>query len=325
MHGSSPAALPTLPTMAHDPGGGAPSPGGGEGAAGDTGGTGSVPGAVRFARYAYPPNALGYCGPADAQGFLGAAVEGADLHALAVRAAAFTGAWPYLQLVAAANGIDDPLDGRVVDAYWVGNELLDTVPADALADLVHDRFAMRPGGLALPGRDDPAGAGGAGDPASGAAAAAAGCRAHHSFHVFAVYPWLGLLRRGMDGPPLTVLDRCRIRPGTVEEVGGDTAAVRSRPLVHHRGRLAFGDERLEEVRHGVEGVGLVGPLRPGDTVAMHWDWVCERLEPARARRLDAATRHTLDVVNTLGSDARGPGAQSSGRSASRPGARRTTR
>ena len=35
----------------------------------------------------------------------------------------------------------------------------------------------------------------------------------HSLHVFAVYPWLGLLRGGMDGPPLEVLDRCRIRWG----------------------------------------------------------------------------------------------------------------
>ncbi len=30
----------------------------------------SVEGAAAFARFAYPPNALGYCGPADAQGTL---------------------------------------------------------------------------------------------------------------------------------------------------------------------------------------------------------------------------------------------------------------
>ena len=42
----------------------------------------SVPGPVLFARYAYPPNALGYCGPADSAGFLGMASEGADLRGL---------------------------------------------------------------------------------------------------------------------------------------------------------------------------------------------------------------------------------------------------
>ena len=36
-------------------------------------------------------------------------------------AAGFEGAYPYLELIAAANGIEDPLDTRVVDAYWIGN------------------------------------------------------------------------------------------------------------------------------------------------------------------------------------------------------------
>jgi len=43
----------------------------------------------------------------------------------------------------------------------------------------------------------------------------------HSFHVFAVYPWLGLLRAGKEGAPLEILDRCRIRWGLVVEVSGD--------------------------------------------------------------------------------------------------------
>ena len=85
-----------------------------------------------FGRYAYPPNELGYCGP-DAHAQLleqvAARADDGDLRRL-VRG--FDGAWPYLELIAGAAGIGDPLDARVVEAYWVGNELLDRVGPTAM-------------------------------------------------------------------------------------------------------------------------------------------------------------------------------------------------
>src|SRR4249919_2138534 len=88
----------------------------------------TAPGPVRFARYAYGPNRLGYCGPDAADELLGEATEGGDLRRIRELARGFEGAWPYLELIARANGIADPLDGRVVEAYWLGNRLLDGVP-----------------------------------------------------------------------------------------------------------------------------------------------------------------------------------------------------
>jgi hypothetical protein len=254
-----------------------------------------VPGPVVFARYAYPPNALGYCGPADPAGLLGEAVDGGDVHGLAQRAAGFSGAWPYLQVIAAANGIADPLDARVVDAYWVGNRLLDAVAAPTLAAMVGERFDVRRRGDTGPG-----------------ATAAAGGTAHHSFHVFAVYPWLDLLRAGIEGPPLAVLDRCRIRSGTVEAVTGDVARVRSAPLCFRGSSLVLGAEEVEEVRRSADGVGFVHDLSPGDSVSMHWDWVCERLSPARRLRLEANTARTLALVNAQPSRAPAVAAEAHG-------------
>lgn len=155
------------------------------------------PGPILFARYAYPPNALGYCGPPDSGALIGAAAPATDLDGLSRLAARFEGAWPYLRLIARCNGIADPLDPRVVEAYWIGNELLLQVPASALRATVDDCFAS----------EDAQGPGAAVSPESRGTP-------QHSFHVFAVYPWLGLLRAGRDGPPLEVLDRCRIRWGT---------------------------------------------------------------------------------------------------------------
>jgi hypothetical protein len=83
-----------------------------------------LPGPLLFVRYAYPPNALGYCGPADSATFRGYGRADAGHQDLAALARSFDGAWPYLELIARRAGIDDPLDRRVVEAYWVGNELL---------------------------------------------------------------------------------------------------------------------------------------------------------------------------------------------------------
>ncbi len=74
-----------------------------------------------FACYAFPPNELGYCGPADT-----------TQAELASHAKEFDGAWPYLQAIADAAGIADPLDDGVVRNYWVGGPLLDKVDPDEL-------------------------------------------------------------------------------------------------------------------------------------------------------------------------------------------------
>ena len=240
-------------------------------------------GPLVFARFAYPPNALGYCGPADPAALLEATAEGIDLGTVSALAARFDGAWPYLELIAAYNGLKDPLDARVVDAYWIGNTLLNRVPTSALVAHLDSRFERRARR----------------DFAPVAEAAILGGVAHHSFHVFAVYPWLGLLRAGMDGAPLTVLDQCRVRWGRVLSVDGDTVTVRDRGLTLDGHLLVEGAQREAFVRRSVDGVGFAQELLPGDNVALHWDWVCQKLSKGALWRLQAWTRRMLDVVNAL--------------------------
>jgi hypothetical protein len=237
-------------------------------------------GPVIFARYAYPPNALGFCGPNDPAAFFGAASEGCNdtLHALASR---FEGAWPYLQLIAGCNQIADPLDWRVTKAYWIGNALLDHVSPGTFMASLDDRFAHR-AGRSLE---------------SVAGAVPAGGVPHHSFHVFAVYPWLGMLRSGMQGPPLEVLDRCRIRWGRIEAVIDNRVVVRCRRLRFDGSRLVLGAEELEEAQMAVDGVGLVEDLVPGDLVSLHWNWVCDRLSDDECARLRHYTARNLAAVN----------------------------
>lgn len=221
-------------------------------------------GPALFSRYAFPPNELGYCGPDGAQVLLERGSAGLDDADVADRARHFDGAWPYLEIIAAAAGIADPLDQRVVEAYWLGSGMLDAVdPASCLQQL-RSRFA--------------------GQVTSGLEAATAAVP-HHSFHVFVVYPWVGLLGRGNDAVALSVLQQCRIRWGTVTGVHGERASVLSQPLIFSNGELALGQAREETVRWATGGSSLAGGLAAGDQVALHWDWVCDTLVPGQVEAL----------------------------------------
>ena len=65
-----------------------------------------VSGPTRFARFAFPPNRLGYCGPGD-DGDLAQYTTGHEDPGLREVAAGFEGAYPYLQLLAGAANRDE--------------------------------------------------------------------------------------------------------------------------------------------------------------------------------------------------------------------------
>lgn len=225
-----------------------------------------------FARFAFPPNELGYCGPPDASVLL----PGHEPGEITEHAEGFDGAWPYLEEIAAAAGIDDPLDAEVVRGYWVGGPVLATVDSGALGRRLRSAFADQPTGL-LDRLDEHA-------------------LAHHSFHVFVIYPWV----RFLDVDPTTavrILQACRIRWGVVDSVVDEHTTLLSRPLRFDGGRLHLGAPAPETVRWCREGTSLAPPPVPGDTVAAHWDWACGGLADDEVTALAAATSWTLDWVN----------------------------
>lgn len=244
------------------------------------GAAGFPAGPTLFARYAYPPNERGSCGPPQSRTLFeygAAAVTDPGLEQLARQ---FAGAWPYLEFIAGVSGIPDPLDHRVVEAYWLGNDLLDRIDMRTFGNALMDRF-RRQAGPSWSHLEE---------------AIPAGVVPHHSFHVLHVYPWVGLLGHGR-GEPLEVLDRCRIRWGEVISVEQDTVIVRFRPLQYDNGRLFLGAPELETVTGGLNGVGLTTDLQPGEWVGLHWGWVCDRLTPRQLDNLRRFTARHLQIVN----------------------------
>ena len=219
----------------------------------------SSAGVELFAAYADAPNALGYCGPPE-----GIGTTEPEIRASARR---FSGVWPYLEVLARLTGAADPLDARLVEAYWLGRdlgvdreefgrELLEVLGPRAGAYWTH----LTPALLAEAAPD-------------------------HGFHVFGVYPWSRLLTAGPQ--PLFVLDSCRIRWGTV--VGLDPLTVSSRRLTWDGTALGLG----EPTDGPVDGNGVA----PGDVVAVHWDRLVDVLTPDQAEVLEASTRTRLAVTN----------------------------
>ena len=246
------------------------------------GSAGEVPGAVLFVRYAFPPNHHGYCGPADNASFFEYGATGVVDGGLRAMAREFAGAWPYLELIAGATGVPDPLDRRVVEAYWVGNPLLDRVGISAVGGSMEERF-RRSAGPRFSSLTEGVLAGGV---------------PHHSFHVFCIYPWVGLLgddRRAAHA--LTVLDRCRIRWGRVVGLHGDQVIVESAALTWDGRRLELGPPQSETAVRSLDGVGLVRELAVGDWVSLHWEWVCDRLTDRQLASLRHFTQRHLAIVN----------------------------
>jgi hypothetical protein len=239
--------------------------------------TSSFNGPLRFIRYGFMPNLLRYCGGDDNRTLFDYGVAGAVDGGLDALLRKFSGALPYLKLIARANGLADPFDERVVEAYWLGNDLLERVEVrqlyDALSERVNPQLSGRAREWVL-------------------SKAPAGARPHHSFHVFDIHSRIGEL-----GHSLRTMDQCRVSWGRVLRVETAELVVERQPLVLEGGKLRLGPAQHERVLRQVDGRGFADAIAPGDLVSLHWSWVCEQISPIQHANLERYTAHQLRIAN----------------------------
>jgi len=234
-------------------------------------------GSLRFIRYGFMPNRLRYCGGDDNRTLFEYGVERAIDGGLAPLLQRFSGALPYLQLIARANHIADPFDARVVEAYWIGNSLLEGVEVRQLYDHLRERFAKQ---LSVRTRDLILGK------------APAGARPHHSFHVLDIHSRLGELEHS-----LATLDNCRVSWGRVRTVEAGELVVDRAALVLRQGKLVLAEPASERIARQIEGRGFADEVQPGDWVSVHWGWACEVLAPEQVDNLERYSRLNLAIAN----------------------------
>src|SRR5579864_753229 len=234
-------------------------------------------GMLRFIRYAFMPNRLRYCGGDDNSTLFEYGIEQAVDGGLPTLLRRFTGALPYLQLIARSNGIADPFDARVIEAYWIGNDLLQGVEVRQLYDHLVERFRTQ-----MQGRTRELILG----------KAPAGARPHHSFHVLDVHSRLGELEHS-----LATLDNCRVSWGRVVSIDLGQLVVNRLPLLLREGKLVLADPIPERITRQVDGRGFTDQAQPGDWISIHWGWACEVLTPTQLANLERFSRHNLAIAN----------------------------
>jgi hypothetical protein len=233
-------------------------------------------GAEMFARYAHAPNALGYCGPP-----LGATLRDGSVDEVRKAATQFSGAWPYLRVLAKMTGITDPLDYRLVESYWLGGGVGANLDPDEFFDALLAIIGPQAGQYWSHLTPD-------------LAREAAG---NHCFHVFGVYPWTRFLGRGMDEQPLSVLDNCRIIWGTVLSRDGDDVEVSCSRLTWDGHALNLSKPSARVLDVWTDGYSAVPDVAAGDEVAIHWDRLCGRLQSDQIQALADSTNRQLQATN----------------------------
>jgi len=238
-------------------------------------------GILRCSRYSFGPNRLHYCGPDANHEMLGYIKNKASDPGLESMLSKFKTLYPYLKFIAAANNIKDPFNNRVVEAYWIGNELLETVEKkNFYRHLLNDhQIKKRIGNKAF---DEVA------------EKIRAGAVPHHSFHVFNIWKRTGELEREHT---LESMDNCRISWGAVENIDGPSITISTEPLLYDKGKIFLGSPVSKKITRNLESYFDIEQLKIGEIVAVHWGVPCEVITPNQALMLRKYTIKHLKLAN----------------------------
>ena len=231
------------------------------------------------------PHLLGLCGPKEAleQRLLLKFLQGKLSHRQILSVIKkFKGAYSYYCLIAKKNKIKTrPFNKKVVEAYWIGNELLDKVTADDLKKMVKENFS----GPGLLDKDEAA---------KKASKIPAGSKPHHSFHVLVI----GSVTGSVDFKNTKLKDVCRIGWGKVADRPKtknkklETFIVKYQPLVGGK-KIKLGRPVKKEIFWDRE---IVSDVKIGDWVAFHWNWMVKVLTLQEVANLK---KYTLNTIKSL--------------------------
>ncbi len=233
-------------------------------------------GVALCARFSIATNRLQYCGPSDAEPILYRAItENAGLDRARDALRRFEALNPYLEAIAAKHGLD-PFDERVVEAYWVGNELLDAFDRDDFRRLLESLVrrglprstAERLRSL-LPEHPLP----------------------HHVFHV--AFVGVGEVTGHVE-TTLANMEACRPAWAEVTRVEAATIEVRGPTLRLERGGLTLERELVRSLTYDPRMLPEVGR---GDSVVVHWGLPGLVLTTSQARALADYSRRSLQAAS----------------------------
>jgi hypothetical protein len=234
------------------------------------------------ALYGLIPNKLGFCGPR--QDLLKKFIAGKILiPEIIPTLEKFEAAYAYYELIAKKNKIKTgAFNKKVVEAYWLGNELLEKITADDVRELIVEKFT-RPGLLSKK------------DAEKKTKQIPENSKPHHSFHVLV----LGSITGRVDfSDNIKLKDICRIGWGRVLKIR-QTDANRGKILVSYRPLIGkkvieFGKPIKKEVVWDKE---ILPTVSVGEWVSFHWDYAIQPLQEENIVNLHYYTQNTINSLN----------------------------
>lgn len=232
-------------------------------------------------RYSYPPNLLSLCGPKKQTDLKWYAITGKTDKGTAEILSQFATLYPYLCFIAYQNNINNPFSPLVVEAYWLGNSLLNNISKRKfgyhLKDTLNLKKKIKPAelSLVLSKLDSDA-------------------LPHHSFHILNVYKRTGHLDILHT---VETMDACLINWGKVVEIKGNNIFVKTQPLKLINDKLTFASDMIRTIIPQGVNDERFKKLKIGDTVSYHWGYFCQKLTAIQLRNLIYYTKLSLAVAN----------------------------
>lgn len=237
-------------------------------------------GIQRCVRYAFGPNRLHLCGPDANKEILSYITEQDPNKGLVLLLRQFKTMFPYLESIAHANGIADPFDERVVEAYWLGNELLENIEKKEFYQHLMQTDINKK--MESADFDDLK------NKLSG------GAVMHHCFHVYNIWKQK---KEFMNLKTHADVDNCRIGWGEVLKVDGPAITVKIKPLIYSEpAGFEFGPE-YEKTIHRKLHDDFFENVKIGDMVSIHWNEPCEILTDRQVKNLEKYTRMSIELWN----------------------------
>ncbi len=238
-------------------------------------------GVLRCSRYAFGPNRLHFCGPDANREIWEYLNDGFTDFGLQKLLKGFETLYPYLDRIARSNHIPDPFDARVVDAYWIGNELLGKIDKQTLLEHYVDDMRLKD---ILPIKKF----------RTFEEKIREGILPNHTCHVINVPKRMG--REEID-TSLPFMDSCRISWGKVTAVSGPNITLLYEPLLLQGDTFVLGEPVEKKIVRRLEADYDIEMLKVGEHVSLHWDVPCEVLQEEDIVRLRSYTLHAIKLAN----------------------------
>lgn len=238
-------------------------------------------GIIRCARYAFMPNKLSFCGPDKNEDLFHYGHSQEVDQGLDLILKEFQVLYPYLKLIAQANQLKDPFNERIIEAYWIGNQLLENVTKPKLYNHLIDEQKLKKKLnkklLKKTIEKIPLGA-----------------KPHHSFHVLSVWKRTGNLDIMHT---INTMDLCRIGWGKIKGVNRPYLEVDYQPLVLEKDRLELGQAISQKILYEINNLGFIKKPKIGKWVSFHWGFACEILNKYQVENLKKYTQESIRLAN----------------------------